>query len=186
MTNLSLEDRIDRIESRIAIEELCMTYCIACDDRDMELLMGCFTPDVSIVATNGSMDAEGREDVMAMYDKLFQVRGPGFHWSHDRTIVIDDTNPDLATGSILAHAETCPAGRVSIAGIRYTDRYERHDGQWLFSRRVLDFVYYMPMSDYLERFPKRDRVLAPGGWTNSDVPEGTKGWLRWHEAQTTR
>jgi len=182
MTGLTLEQRIDRIESRTAIEELCMTYCIACDDRDMDLLAGCFTPDVTITATNGSMDARGIEAVMDMYDGLFKVRGPGFHWSHDRTIVFDDADADRAKGTILAHAETCPAGRVSIAGIRYSDTYERRQGRWVFATRVLDFVYYMPMRDYLERFPMRERVLTPDGWTASDFPEGAPGWAKWHEA----
>ncbi|MDR7101101.1 nuclear transport factor 2 family protein [Croceicoccus sp. BE223] len=180
----SLESRLDRIESRFAIEDLCMRYCIACDDRDTALLAGCFTPDVSIVASNGSMNAQGRDAVMAMYDQLFRVRGPGFHWSHDRTITIDRENPDRATGHILAHAETCPAGRVSIAGIRYSDRYERHDGTWYFASRVLDFVYYMPLRDYLDRFPKRERVLTPDGWAEADFPEGAASWSQWHEAES--
>jgi len=180
-----IESRLDRIESRFALEELCMRYCTACDDRDTTMLADCFTPDISIVATNGSMDAQGRDAVMAMYDRLFRVRGPGFHWSHDRTITIDADNPDRASGLILAHAETCPAGRVSIAGIRYSDRYERHAGKWYFSSRVLDFVYYMPIRDYLERFPQRERVLTPDGWAKAEFPEGAASWSRWHEAEAS-
>lgn len=182
MTCLSLERRMDRIESRTAIEELCMAYCIACDDRNSALLADCFTPDVEIAATNGSMSASGLQAVMDMYDNLFRVRGPGFHWSHDRTIRFDDADPDRASGTILAHAETCPAGRVSIAGIRYFDAYERHGGRWRFARRVLDFIYYVPLVDYLERFPRRDRVLTPDGWVQADFPEGAPSWSDWHEA----
>lgn len=184
MKTLSLEQRLDRIESRVSIEELCMAYCIACDDRDMRALEDCFTPDIRIFATNGSMDARGRDAVMAMYDNLFKVRGPGFHWSHDRTITFDDSNADKAAGLILAHAETCPAGRVSIAGIRYSDRYERHQGRWLFAERILDFVYYVPLNEYLARFPQRERVLTPSGWAEADRPEGSEGWKRWHAAQS--
>lgn len=183
MPELSLEERIDRIESRVAIEELCMQYCIACDDRDMALLADCFTPDVRITASNGSMDANGLAAVMDMYEGLFAVRGPGFHWSHDRTIVFDDADHDSATGQILAHAETCPAGRVSIAGIRYADRYRRQGGRWRFAERKLDFVYYVPLQDYIARFPRRDRVLTPGGWAEADFPEGASGWKQWHEAR---
>ncbi len=181
-----IDSRLDRIESRFAIEELCMRYCIGCDDRNMAMLADCFTADISIVASNGSMNAQGRDEVMAMYDRLFRVRGPGFHWSHDRTITIDPADPDRATGLILAHAETCPAGRVSIAGIRYSDCYERHDGHWYFASRVLDFVYYMPIADYLERFPRRDRVLTPDGWAQADLPEGAASWSQWHESEASR
>lgn len=180
MTN-SIEDRLDRIESRTAIEELCMKYCIACDDRDVESLADCFTKDVRVVATNGSMDAVGHGAVMEMFDRLFQVRGPGFHWTHDRTITIDPDNADRANGVILAHAETCPAGRVSIAGIRYSDRYERTGGQWRIADRVLDFVYYVPMEDYIDRFGDRERVLTPAGWAGADFPEGAPSWTNWQE-----
>ena len=35
--------RIDRLESRAAIAELCASYCIACDDQDLPSLRGLFT-----------------------------------------------------------------------------------------------------------------------------------------------
>lgn len=177
-----LATRLDRIESRIAIEDLCLRYCLACDDRDIAALGACFTDDVSISATNGSMKAGGREAALAMFNAMFAVRGPGFHWTHDRRIRFDENDADRATGLILAHAETCPAGRVSVAGIRYSDSYRREEDRWLFAARVLDFVYYLPLEDYPARFSRRERVLIPSGWAPADFPEGAESWARWHGA----
>lgn len=172
--------RLDRIESRIAIEELCIRYCLACDDRDIAALGACFTEDVAISTANGSMKADGRDAALAMFNAMFAVRGPGFHWTHDRWVRFDEDDADHATGLVLAHAETCPAGRVSIAGIRYSDRYRREGQGWLFAARRLDFVYYLPLDDYAARFQQRDRVLIPSGWAPADFPEGAASWAQWH------
>lgn len=180
MRNLNMEQRLDRVESRAQIEELIARYGIACDDRDVENLAACFTPDIRIGTPNGSMKAQGLDSVMSMYNDLFKVRGPGFHWSHDRIIKFDDADPDVATGLVLSHAETYPAGNVSIAGMRYFDKYRRTDCEWRFSERVLNFVYYMPIVDYLDRFKQAERVKTPEGWAKADFPEGSPSWDRWH------
>lgn len=180
MNALTLEQRLDRVESRAQIEELIARYGIACDDRNMENLAACFTPDIDIRTPNGSMQAQGLNAAMEMYDNLFKVRGPGFHWSHDRIITFEDSNAEVASGIVLAHAETCPAGNVSIAGMRYFDKYQRSGGKWRFRERVLNFVYYVPVAEYLDRFKRVDRVKTPDGWANADFPEGAASWGRWH------
>lgn len=91
-----------------------------------------------------------------------------------------DADPDLATGLILSHAETYPAGNVSIPGMRYFDRYQRTNSQWRFSERVVNFIYYMPIVDYLDRFKQVERVKTSDGWTKADFPEGSTSWNRWH------
>lgn len=175
-----LEKRIDRLESRARIAEMCTEYGIACDFRDMEKLASLFTPDVIIRSVNGSMNAQGRDAAVAMFNEMFKVRGPAYHWTHDRIVRFDDGDPDRADGIILSHAETTPNGRASIAGLRYDDVYRRIDGCWYFAERVLSFLYYTPMVDYVSRLQNPKRVLAGAEWHEADFPESAPSWVKWH------
>jgi ketosteroid isomerase-like protein len=173
---LSLERRIDRLEGRAEIAELCTNYCTACDDRDMVLLESCFTEDVRLLSLDRQMDATGRAEAMAMFEKMLSIRGPAFHWTHDRIIRFDDQDVDAATGLVLAHAETTPHGYASIAGIRYNDAYQREGGRWKFAARTLSFLYYMKMADFIAHFPTRERMGLGGNWREADYPEKLPTW----------
>ncbi len=178
---LSTAERLDRIESRIAIRELLTAYCLACDDRDMEGLRSLFTADVRFRSPSVGMYADGVDDAIAMFNALFRIRGPGFHWTHDLILKFDPTDQDAATGVVLSHAETTPNGEASIAGIRYEDCYRRVGGTWKFSERVLKFLYYVPMREYVAHFPSRSRIgIKDGRWLEADVPETLETWKRWH------
>lgn len=50
----SLEDRIDRIESHLAIQQLPIRYALAVDARDLDAWAGCFRPDVEMGGTAGA------------------------------------------------------------------------------------------------------------------------------------
>lgn len=153
------------------IADLCAEYFIACDNQDVEHLAALFTDDIRITATNGMLTAVGLDAAIEIYRKMFSIRGPSYHWSHDRLIHFDDSNPDRATGVVFAHAETTPRGTASIAAIRYRDTYAKRPDRWQFSARTLDFLYYTPMVQFIERFPGELRVLGPEGWIPADLPE---------------
>lgn len=182
MTAQTLEVRIDQLESRAQLRELQTKYCIACDVRDMPALSALFTDDVHIESRDGAMQARGRAAVMAMFDRLFMIRGPAYHWTHDVLLEFDATDRDRATGVVLAHAETTPNGKASIAGLRYEDVYRREAGTWRFAKRYLQFLYYMPMADFVARFPTEQRVGIHGGWAAADYPERLQSWQDWMAA----
>lgn len=177
---ISLEQRVDQLESRALIAELCTEYGIACDFRDMEKLASLFTPDVVIRSANGSMNARGVGDAIAMFNRMFEIRGPAYHWTHDRIVTFDPNDRDRAQGLVLSHAETTPNGQASLAGLRYHDVYRRIDGRWLFAERVLSFLYYVPLVEYVGRLQKPERVLAGTEWRSADYPEKDPTWISWH------
>ena len=119
----ALEQRVERLEARFELDELVSAYCMACDDHDMARLRGLFTDDVRIWSKDGVMNASGIEDVMRMFVSMFAIRGPSFHWTHDHTIRV--SGPMDAEGLIMAHAETTPNNTVSLAAIRYRDKYRK-------------------------------------------------------------
>ena len=180
MTNITnitaLERRVERLESRNAIEELVSAYGVACDEHDIPRLGGLFTEDAEFDSPSGVMCAKGRAEIVEMFVQAFKIRGPGYHWTHDPCIRIDGEDADRAKGRVFSHAETTPNGVMSLAAMKYDDDYRRVDGRWLFARRVIQFLYYVPAKDYLQGMTKKRRLFFGDAWFDADYPEGLPTW----------
>ncbi|MGI9326722.1 MAG: nuclear transport factor 2 family protein, partial [Pseudomonadales bacterium] len=148
----------------------------ACDEHDMPRLTGLFTEQAQFDAGNGLMVATGRDAITDMFVELFKIRGPAFHWTHDVVAKVDPQNPSQATGRVYSHAETTPNATVSLAAMRYDDRYERVEGRWLFSYRKIDFLYYVPATEYNTGLSRKQRVWMSGQWADADYPEALESW----------
>ena len=182
MTELEqIQHRLDRLESKDAIRELATAYAIACDEHDMPRLTSLFTDDACFDAPNGSMVASGKQAIVTMFEDTFKIRGPAYHWTHDITVNVDPNNPDQATGLVLSHAETTPNGVVSIAAMRYEDQYRREQGEWLFAKRVIHFLYYVPAAEYTRGLTEENRVQIGGQRLAADYPERLPCWLSFIE-----
>lgn len=168
--------RIEKLEARHAIAELASAYAIACDEHDMERLIGLFTADAVFDSPNKAMVANGREDIRAMFIRMFKVRGPGYHWTHDHFVEFDAADPTRATGLVLSHAETCPDGVASLAAMRYRDAYRREGGRWLFERRAIEFLYYVPFAEYGQALVGKQRVKMGERRLAADYPESLAVW----------
>ncbi len=171
-----LEHRIDRLESRFAIEELVTAYCEACDEHDIPRLGALFAEDAVYGSPSGVLRATGRKEIVEMFVRAFKVRGPGYHWTHDLMVRFDDNNPDVATGTVASHAETCVNGVSSLAAMKYDDGYRRSDGQWLFASRSIRFLYYVPVENYQDALKQRKRLCFEGNWSEADYPEDLPVW----------
>lgn len=172
----TLARRIDRLESRAAIGELVGAYAVACDEHDMPRLSGLFTADAVFDSPSKLMVAQGREAIAAMFVKLFDIRGPAFHWTHDHVVSFDEADPDRAKGIVFAHAETSPNNVVSVAAMRYDDVYRREAGHWLFEKRVLAFLYYVPWAEYGTVLAKENRLAVGAERRPADYPETLEAW----------
>lgn len=173
---LSLERRIERLEARAEIQELTSAYAIACDEHDMPRLLSLFAPDASMDSPSKLLVANGRDEIEAMFIRLFKIRGPGYHWTHDHFVRFDPARPDEATGLVLSHAETCPNQEGSVAAMRYEDKYRRLDGRWVFAKRVLNFLYYVPVAQYPQVFADPMRITVNGNRIQADYPENLPAW----------
>lgn len=177
MTELeSLKRRVEQLEARVEIAELVSGYAIACDEHDIERLRTQFAEDAVLDSPSQLLQARGREEILALYVRLFRIRGPGYHWTHDHFVHFDSTHPQRATGLVLSHAETCPDHEASVSGMRYDDEYRRIDGRWLFQKRTLKFLYYVPAKDYVQALNGPMRVTMGGRRLPGDYPESTPGW----------
>lgn len=177
-----LKQRIDQLESKEAIRALCSSYAIACDEHDMARLMSLFSQDACFDAANGSMVADGFRAIETMFIETFKIRGPAYHWTHDIVVDIDPGDADKATGLVLSHAETSPGGVVSLAAMRYHDDYKRLDGRWLFARRKIEFLYYVPATEYTSGLSQTNRVVMGDKRMPADYPESLPHWRAFIDA----
>ncbi|MEI6759678.1 MAG: nuclear transport factor 2 family protein [Betaproteobacteria bacterium] len=176
---VNLEDllrRVSMLEARAEIAELVSAYAIACDEHDIERLRTMFSEDAVMDSPSKLLAAAGRDEIIAMYVRVFKIRGPGYHWTHDHFVTFDPTNPDRATGLVLSHAETCPNKEVSLSAMRYEDEYCKLDGRWVFQKRILKFLYYVPAKDYTHVFNSTTRVTMGGNQLPADFPESLPAW----------
>lgn len=179
-----LEARIRRLEDRTEIGELIARYGLVMDNRDMQGMPQLFTPDVVVRSLDGVMNSRGREAVTELFRGRFKVLGPSNHFSHDRIITFDESDPDQAAGLVLSHAEMNRNGQAMITAIRYHDRYRRHEGAWRFSERVLTFFYYVPATEYVDALGDglAGRMRAYGDRKPADWPESLPTWQQYYGA----
>ena len=177
MTDMNdLLRRVEKLEARAEISELVSAYAIACDEHDMPRLTSLFAEDAVMDSPSKLLVAHGRAEISAMFVRLFKIRGPGYHWTHDHFVRFDETRPDEATGLVLSHAETSPNNEVSLAAMRYEDKYRRVDGRWVFASRVLKFLYYVPAKDFSQALNGPLRVTVSGSRLPGDFPESLPAW----------
>lgn len=180
-TDLSLEQRLQRVEDRQAIQELGILYGVIMDERDEQGIRTIFTEDATLDSQDGVFQAAGMESIVETYLGRFAALGPTNHYSHGHVVKFRDDDPDSAYGLLTGHAEVFRNGVGMQVALRYKDEYRRDGGRWKFSARLMSYMYYLPSAEYAEGFGAADSMRAYGDRRPSDWPEvlytGSSEWL---------
>lgn len=155
--DISLEARIDRLESLDAIRQLPAKYALALDMRDMDAMVSLFPADVRV-----GKNASGRLALRTYMDRT--LRSPFTGTSHHiggHVIEFDDA--DHAHGVVYSkneHETPVEGGPDEwvIMQMMYVDDYVRADGRWFFARRLPLYWYAAdlnkpPVGDNKMRWP---------------------------------
>jgi hypothetical protein len=175
---VNVEERLDRIESSLAIQQLPMRYALAVDARDLEAWLALFPEDVDCGRFGTGREALRRtidEPLATFYRSIHQICG------HQYSFV----DADHASGHVYCRAEHEVGDRWIVMAICYFDDYVRRDGGWYFARRRERHWY---AADVLRR-PQEDL----DGWPGRDLPPALPAafpswsafWNRWGEARTS-
>lgn len=137
---MTLEERIDRLESLDEIRQLPAKYALALDMRDLDALVGLFCADVQ-VGRHKSGRAALRDYMDATLRRPFTGTA---HHIGGHIIEFDDA--DHAQGIVYSKNEhETPikdgADEWVIMQMMYLDEYERQQGQWFFRRRLPLYWY---------------------------------------------
>ena len=155
MSEASLEQRIDRLESIEEIRQLAGKYSLSLDMRDIDAHVGLFAPDIRV-----GRGKTGREHLKAWVDDTLrdQFTGTTHHLGQH---IIEFVDPDHAVGVVYSKNEHETGPEWVIMQMLYWDDYERVDGRWYFRRRLPCYWYATdlnkpPIGDMKMRWPGRE------------------------------
>ena len=161
---MTLEARIDRLESSEAIRQLAYRYALAIDVRDLDAVVSLYDEDIRV-----GKDTRGRQALKAVFDRVLRGFTVTSHQVQNHVIEFDDA--DNAQGLVTCR---CEHEVVMPSGIRewvvlqnlYHDKYRRTDGQWYFRARVQNRAYATvagdpPVGALKDRWPGAEPSLAP-------------------------
>ena len=137
---MSLEARIDKLESLESIRQLVAKYALSLDMRDLDAHVNLFAPDIRV-----SRSETGRGALKQWLDDTLRLQFTGTsHHTGNHIIEFDD--PDHAHGVLYSkneHETPRQDGGVDwvIMQMLYWDDYERQDGVWYFRRRLPCYWY---------------------------------------------
>ena len=134
---------LDRLESRLAIEDAITRYCRAVDRCDWDLLHTVYHPDAAIQHGPYTGDVAG-------FVEFVRARRTGIrHTAHYLSnVLVDFTGPDTAVCEAYGWASQTfvppspfvPDGMAATritAMYRYVDRFERRAGRWAVAEGLL-------------------------------------------------
>ena len=142
-----LVDRIDRLESRMACQDLTSDYCHGFDKRDWERFLSIWWDDCvwDIGPPFGSFTAHA-----GIERAVKEVLWPAWRQSHHYTtnFEIDFNGADRARGVCDVDCiGTTSDGAAQTVAATYRDRFERRGGVWKIARRDVAIHHFNPIPD---------------------------------------
>lgn len=135
-TALSLEQRVDVLESRNAIIELCASYNRGVDSYDEDLWMSVWHEDAKYNIGDTFGNHEGPAQIKQILHTLRDYFHEMHHYATNIVVTVDPDDPDRASALVDADVTaTDKAGRAMMLAASYVDRFERRDGLWGFTVR---------------------------------------------------
>lgn len=136
---LTLEQRVQRLEDEAAIERVILDYAVTLDARDFDAYVALFAREG--VWQNGGTIRTGPAEIREMLVGIYGEPEPGYVNSESYRVVSNieiDLDGDRATArsrhlSIMRGENGSPT--PVLAGV-YEDEYIREDGAWKILRRV--------------------------------------------------
>ncbi|MCM2459394.1 nuclear transport factor 2 family protein [Pseudomonas sp. CG7] len=179
---MSLEQRLERVEAQLAIQQLPARYALGVDSRDLDVLVNLFIDDVDC-----GRWGKGREALKAFYgsESILQAFYRCVHQICGQTIDFQDA--DHATGTVYCRAEHEDGEHWVVMAICYFDSYVRREGKWFFERRDERHWY---STDWLQRPGVPTWQHWPGKYTEPryqpQLPDSFPHWESFWSRSSTQ
>jgi ketosteroid isomerase-like protein len=144
--DMDAEQRLDVVESELAIRRLAFEYCHGADKRDLARFVAVWAPDAVWSPADG-IEARGLESISQVVQVQWRAFARYVHWTTNHVVAVSG---DEAQGECdVAVAVLLNNGRWYSSGGTYFDRYVRIDGRWFIGRREArgDFDLSVPPDD---------------------------------------
>jgi len=138
-----LADRLERVETELALHRLAANYCIGADQEDLTRFTAIWTADALWDAAGDDPDDDehrfrGIDAITAAVKGQWAVLPRMQHATANHVIERDPENPDAASGRCdVVVTVQLPDGRWVLGGGVYEDSYERAEGVWRIAVRTV-------------------------------------------------
>jgi hypothetical protein len=130
---LSLEERIQKLEDKEEIRSLLANYCHSIDKRDRKGFLSLWDEEAGWVLSN--KEANGIEEIKERYHNAIKGAKVLHHHTTNSAIEI---NGDSATviSDLIFYREDAQTGNTVLMSAIYKDEMSKSTGKWLFKKRV--------------------------------------------------
>jgi len=135
--------RLDRLESRCAIETLVSNYCHGFDKRDYPTFLSIWWSDCVWKIGPPFGDFAGHDGIhAAIYDVLWPA------WTHSQhvtsNLVVEFIGSDDATGicDVDCMGLLTESAGATFVGATYRDRFQRRGGVWKIAEREVEIHHF--------------------------------------------
>lgn len=141
----SLEQRIDWLETRMALLDLTSDYCLGFDKRDFDRFMGIWWDDAVWEIGPPFGDFEGHAGISrALLDILWPAWAMSTHYSTNLRVVRDSDDAASGMCDVYCIGNTSDGQAQSVAA-SYFDSFTRRDGVWKIARRRVTMQHFSPL-----------------------------------------
>jgi len=165
-------ERLEGVESQLAIGQLAIRYALAVDARDVDAWLALFVPDVQV-----GPDRFGREALREYIEPRLRLFYRSMHQICGHRIELQGR--DHARGQVYCRAEQEFGDRWIVLAVCYFDTYRRVEGEWLFARRKERLWYSADVTE-------RPQSVGFDGWPEgsgpADLPHAFESWAPFWEA----
>ncbi len=138
-----LQAKIDRIESRQAIEDLASTYCHGFDKRDEARFLSIWWEDCVWAIGPPFGDFAGHAGILsALHDVLWPAWGMSQHITSNQVVEFTDLDHATACCDVDCTGLLSGSPNATFVGATYTDQVERRGGLWKIRRRDVVIHYF--------------------------------------------
>jgi hypothetical protein len=165
---MELQDRVQRLEDRVEINDLIVRYFLAADGDDLAGVGKSFT-EAAIFSSSGIVTGEGRQGIVSFIKSSREQMGLTVHTPHYVQLIFD--GPDRARGLVGAHLELVLGETAVFGAVRYVDEYHRIADEWRIHSRDMRTIHIAPWLDVGQALGSATPVRWPGApGVNSDFP----------------
>lgn len=143
-----MEGRLDRLESRFAIEELASNYCHGFDKRDEACFMSIWWDDCVWAIGPPFGDFFGHEGVRnALNEVLWPAWAMSLHVTSNVVIDFLNKNHAISRCDVDCTGLLADAPEATFVGASYVDNVERREGVWKIKKRTVTIHYFNSFPD---------------------------------------
>lgn len=142
----SLEDRIDRLESRFAMQDLVSDYCLGFDKRDWERFLGIWWEDCVWEIGPPFGNFEGHDGIrQAVREILWPAWLQSTHFTTNLRVTFEGADHAQGVCDVDCIGTTADHQAQTVAATYY-DRFERRGGLWKIARRKVTMHHFSPLT----------------------------------------